>query len=205
MFTPTLTGLGERSHLLTRQVDLNTHIQDVVAVLDYEDLNEVTLVGHSYGGMVITGVADRVPDRLARLVYLDGAVPLEGQSLLQATASGARNSALETGDTGGDGWRLAPRSLSYMGVTDIEDVQWMGAKLGDHPFATINQSLQFDSSIVQTIPRTYIRCTEGSPNFVKTAARLKADNDWQYIEIESGHDAMVTAPQELAGMLLRLT
>src|SRR5262249_14497470 len=106
VFTPTLTGLGERSHLLSPEVSLHTHIQDVVAVVEYEDLREVMLVGHSYGGMVITGVAERVPARLSQLVYLDAFVPEHGQALLDLHSPDERARFQELARTQGEGWRI---------------------------------------------------------------------------------------------------
>ena len=204
VFTPTLTGLGDRSHLLTREVDLETHVQDILALLSYEDLNEVILVGHSYSGMVITGVADRAADRLARLVYFDAIIPKAGQSLFDTTTPSFRNAVLESIERDGDGWLAPPASLASMGVTDAKDVEWMEPKLCAHPAATGSQPLQFDTAVIQGIPRTYLRCTSGNESLIDTAARLKADEAWQYIEIESGHDAMITVPQQLAETLLDL-
>jgi len=108
VFTPTLTGVGERVHLASPQIDLETHVQDILGVLSYEDLHEVILVGHSYGGLVITAVAERVPERLAHLVYLDALVPQDGQSGWDVTDSALRARIEECVRTQGDGWRLLP-------------------------------------------------------------------------------------------------
>jgi pimeloyl-ACP methyl ester carboxylesterase len=108
VFTPALTGLGERSHLASAQVDLETHVRDVVAVLEYEDLREVVLVGHSYGGMVISGVADRVPERLVQLVYLDAEVPMDGQSELDLLPPQERAGYEEAARSKGQGWQIPP-------------------------------------------------------------------------------------------------
>jgi len=200
--TPTLTGLGDRSHLLTQDIDLDTHIQDVEALLNYEDLSDVILVGHSYGGMVITGVADEAPMKLARLVYLDATAPTVGESLLSMNPPAFRDAVLEASEIDGDGWRVPPFSLSTMGVYDPEDVAWVEPKLRDHPLASIRQPLQFHRSTIETIPRSYVRCKEGAPNVNETAARMRANKDGDYVEIESGHDAMVTVPIELAEALV---
>src|SRR5215218_3749420 len=108
VFTPALTGLGERSHLANAQIDLDTHVLDVVGVLEYEDLLQVVLVGHSYGGMVITGVADRVPERLAQLVYLDAEVPMDGQSEFDLLPPEERAVYEDAARERGDGWRIPP-------------------------------------------------------------------------------------------------
>ena len=108
VFTPALTGLGERSHLANAQIDLDTHVLDVVGVLEYEDLLQVVLVGHSYGGVVITGVADRVPERLAQLVYLDAEVPMDGQSEFDLLPPEERAVYQESARSKGQGWRILP-------------------------------------------------------------------------------------------------
>ena len=127
-YTPTLTGLGERAHLLSRDIDLDTHITDIVNVLAYEELTDVVLVGHSYGGMVIAGVADRVPERVAHLVYLDAFVPRDGQAVhdIFSPEFAAHLQALALAE--GDGWRIpAPPAASY-GVTAAADLAWVAAK-----------------------------------------------------------------------------
>jgi pimeloyl-ACP methyl ester carboxylesterase len=209
VFTPTLTGLGERSHLLSPDVSLHTHIQDVVAVLEYEDLREVVLVGHSYGGMVITGVAERVPERLSQLVYLDAFVPEHGQSLFDIHFPEERARFQDLARTQGDGWRI-PRSdlgrdLAQWGVTEPDDVAWMRPRIGAQPLRAFTQSVQRQNPAAQALPRAYIRCTQGpSPTFAATAARVRADQRWHYRELPTRHDAMVTMPQQLAVSLLEL-
>lgn len=125
VFTPTLTGLGERAHLLTPTTNLQTHVQDVTAALEYEDLSGVVLVGHSYGGMVITAVAERVPERLRHLVYLDALVPGDGQTLFDLITPEGRARHHDMARTSGEGWRIPPCSLEDLGVTAAEDLQWM--------------------------------------------------------------------------------
>ena len=136
VYTPTLTGLGEREHLLSAAVDLDMHITDVVNVIRFEDLRDVILVGHSYGGMVVTGVADRVADRIANLVYLDAAYPMNGQSLVDV-AGDFILAAREGGQiVGGMELVLFPGNdpMGFYGVTDPEQIAWMKPKLTPHPF-----------------------------------------------------------------------
>ena len=205
-YAPTLTGLGERSHLLHPEVDLDLHITDVVNVLHYEDLQQVILVGHSYGGMVITGVADRVPQRVDHLVYLDGALPEDGESLASMNPS-----AMEPAHAGArtvDGVELVlwpdPEADSYYGVTDPDDVSWMRTRLTPHPWKSFAQPLRLrDAAAVKHIPRTNINCTETLSRRPpeRQARAFDADNVW---EIDTGHDLMITEPDAVAGMLLRL-
>jgi pimeloyl-ACP methyl ester carboxylesterase len=206
VYSPTLTGLGERSHLLHPEVDLDLHITDIVNVLYFEDLHQVILVGHSYGGMVVTGVADRVPERVSHLVYLDGALPQDGESLasmnpsaMEPTHSGARTV---------DGVELVlwpdPEAGSYFGVTDPDDVSWMRARLTPHPWASFAQPLRLrDAGAIKQIPRTNINCTETLSRRPpeRQARAFDADQVW---EIDTGHDLMITEPGTVAEMLLRL-
>lgn len=206
VYAPTLTGVGERSHLITPDVDLDVHILDVVNLLRYEDLCDVILVGHSYGGMVITGVADRCLDRIGHLVYLDAALPQAGESLasmnpltMEPTYAGVRTV---------DGVELVlwpdPYADSYYGVTDPDDVAWMRERLTPHPWKSFSQPLRLsEPAAVRRIPRTNINCTETlsrrPPN--RAARAYDADNVW---EIDTGHDLMITEPAAVAEMLRSL-
>jgi pimeloyl-ACP methyl ester carboxylesterase len=206
VYAPTLTGLGERSHLLSPYVDLDLHITDIVNVLQYEDLGAVILVGHSYGGMVITGVADRVTERIGHLVYLDGALPEDGESL--ASMNPLTMEPARTGARKVDGVELVlwpdPEADSYYGVTDPDDVAWMRTRLTPHPWASFAQPLRLrNGPAIKRIPRTNINCTETlsrrPPD--RQARAFDADNVW---EIDTGHGLMITAPTAVAEMLLRL-
>jgi len=207
VYTPTLTGLGERSHLISPEVDLVTHITDVVNVLQYNDLTNVILVGHSYAGMVITGVADRSLERVSQLVYLDAQHPRNGESL--ADLSEAIRTVVRSMGRVVDGVELVLRPDSPIvkkiyGVTDPDDFAWMASKLMPHPWKTFEQPLQLENeSAVLKIPRTNINCISTlklrSKNELVRA--LKADRVW---EIDTGHDAMITEPVAVAEMLLRL-
>jgi pimeloyl-ACP methyl ester carboxylesterase len=206
VYSPTLTGLGERSHLLRPEVDLDLHITDIVNVLHYEDLQRVILVGHSYGGMVITGVADRVPQWVNHLVYLDGALPEDGESLasMNPLAMEPTHAAARTVD----GVELVlwpdPEADSYYGVTDPDDVSWMRTRLTPHPWKSFAQPLRLrDAGAIKQIRRTNINCTETlnrrPPE--RQARAFDADQVW---EIDTGHDLMITEPGAVAEMLLRL-
>ena len=204
--TPTLTGLGERSHLLRPGIDIETHVADVVAVLRFEDLTDVILVGHSYGGMVITGVADRVPDRIGELVYLDAAHPADGESLVDVAP---QSMAFARGDSRVvDGVELVLWPLPEMGrvygVTDPVDLTWMQDKLTPHPWACFEKPLRLtDEAAVTKIPRTNINCTASLRTSEPEALerQLAADRVW---EIDTGHDLMITEPDVVSEMLLRL-
>lgn len=206
VFTPTLTGLGERAHLLNPAISLNTHVQDIVAVLEYEDLHGVALVGHSYGGMVITAVADRVPERLEHLVYLDAFVPKDGESTMDLMSANSMENFRERARAHGEGWWI-PAGTGTFSITSDADIQWLQARLVPHPLKTLEQPLRLTNEAAALIPRTYIYCVrEGaaSPRLARSAERARAEQGWRYRELATGHDAMVSAPQQLAELLLEL-
>ncbi len=216
VFAPTLTGLGERSHLAGPNVDLSTHVRDVASLLVYEDLERVILVGHSYAGMVITGVAERAPERLGHLVYLDAFVPGDGQAQVDITAPEREQRAAmeERVRAEGAGWSLPslrpgpwePFLREQWRITDEADLRWVLARLDPHPYATMTEPVRCANPAAAALPRTYIRCALlPHPHFDRFGAAAKeAGSGWRYREVVSGHDAMVTAPRELAVLLLEL-
>lgn len=206
VYTPTLTGLGERRHLLSANVDLEMHIADVVGVLTFEDCREVILVGHSYGGMVITGVADRAPERIKELVYLDAAHPRNGESLADVAAQIMATCKGWVREIDGVELVTWPETLrpEFFGVTDPTDIAWMGPKLHHHPWKCYTQKLRLkNEDALRRLSRTDINCTIRVAGFDerRKAELLKADRAW---EIDTGHDIMITEPEKLAQMLLRL-
>src|SRR3954452_10912793 len=136
LFTPTYTGLGERSHLATPDVGLSTHVQDILNVLEFEDLRDVVLLGHSYGGMVATGVADRASDRIAQVIYLDAFVPRDGQSLSDLAPARQRDERQEE-TRAGDGWRIPP--MPPPPDTSPEDLAWVTPRRLPQPAKTFTQ------------------------------------------------------------------
>lgn len=200
VYTPTLTGLGERAHLARPEVDLETHIQDVVAVLESEELRQVTLIGHSYGGMVITGVAARAAARIGHLVYLDAFVPEAGRSLLDYV--GERAAAMrELAATQGEGWKVPSFPPERYGVTSQRDTEWLTKHLRPQPLRTFEQPLPAAGG--ERLKRTYIYCSKPAMGaFDQFAERLRDDRKWTFHEMKTGHDAMVTAPGELARILM---
>ena len=202
VYSPTLTGLGERSHLLTPDIDLETHITDVVNVVHFEGLTDVILVGHSYGGMVITGVADRAHERIGRLVYLDAATPVNGQSLVDAGPM-----ILETRKLAQviDGVELVlfpgTDPLNFYGVTDPDDLEWMKPKLTPHPWKCFEQKLRLRSeAALWAIPQYHIVCTSTLP-YRDAEIIGKARAEGRLWDIDTGHDLMITEPKAVAKAL----
>jgi pimeloyl-ACP methyl ester carboxylesterase len=196
----TLTGLGERAHLASPEITLDTHIRDVANVLFYEDLRDVVLVGHSYGGRVITGVADRVPERLSQLVYLDAAVP----PLEDAAGDRRRQELIERAERDGDGWRIPPGDMQ--GDDPPEIVAWAQPRRNPQPLKTFTQPLRLERGET-TLPRAFVYCARGkapdSPQ-AQRAARIKADPRWRYFELQTGHNLHYSAPGETVAILLEL-
>jgi pimeloyl-ACP methyl ester carboxylesterase len=196
VFTPTLTGLGERSHLLTRDVDLDTHITDIVQVLEFEDLEEVILVGHSYGGMVITGVADKAGDRISQLVYLDAMLPENGKAITDYTQ---RQFAPITEDS----WHDPASDPQEYGVTKERDVAWVKKRLTDMPRKCMTQPLHLADDKSRRIKGAYVLCSKRP--FAGEAAQRAKQRGYRYRELLSaGHDAMITQPRELTRILIEL-
>jgi len=202
VFTPTLTGVGDRSHLLNCGVDLTTHITDVANLLSYEDLADVVLVGHSYAGMVITGVAAKVPERLKLLVYLDAYVPADGQTESDLWPADMR-AAIQADEAAGRGLRLPP-SPDFLGITDPEMAAWVQTRMTPHPLATYQEPVPAGSIRSAALPRAFIHCTGGptTPVFAPFAAKARSAG-WEVHELATGHCAMLTMPREVAELLIR--
>lgn len=201
VFTPTLTGVGERSHLADRSINLDTHADDVLNLLKWEGLTDVVLVGHSYGGMVISAVADRAPARvIGSIVYLDAFVPENGMSLLDYTTGEGR----EGGPMVEEGVRtglVSPIPAEVFGVNRA-DRAWVDAQCTPHPYATLTQKIGLTGAGDRIARRTYILATGYSGlAFSGFAARIKGDPAWRYAEVDCGHDVMIDAPERLAEML----
>lgn len=210
VFTPTLTGLGERVHLARPEVDLTTHITDVVNTIWFEDLHDVILAGHSYGGMVITGVAERIPERLSQLVYVDAFVPQDGQAMLDLIPADRRLENDERVRIEGEGWRLEsisrrPVEEHYRDVyhvTDPDDLRWLLRYHTPQPYRTMTEPVRCPSHAAEKLARTYIWC-EGQPSTFEQFARVlrQPESGWSFASLPTWHMANVTMPNELAAVL----
>lgn len=198
-----LTGQGALEHLATPETSLSTHIDDVVKVIERADLHDIVLVGHSYSGIVVTGAADRVRDRIAVLVYLDATVPTHGMSAADYAGTALTQVALET--AAGD-WRVANffPVAKFGPFADAEAQALFSSKLVKHPMATFFEKIRLDNPPVER--RSFIRSTRDPMAIFDTfAAHARAAPDWIYHELATGHDAMLTAPDDLAAILLSLS
>jgi len=201
VFRPTLTGLGERAHLARPDIDLDVHMQDVVGLLEMEDLREVVLVGHSYGGMVVTGAAERCPARIGRLVYLDAFVPENGKCALEYVvperAAGFREQGERTGF-------VEPPPPSLWGVVKPEHVAFARQRETRHPYRCFTEALRRVNSSAAALPKTFIYCSSpATGTFDQFAAKYRGDPKWRFHELKTGHDSMILVPEELAAILLK--
>jgi pimeloyl-ACP methyl ester carboxylesterase len=199
LLPPTYTGLGDRIHLANPDISLETHIQDIVNVIKYEDLHDIVLLGHSYGGMVATGVADRARELINQVIYLDAFVPGNGQSLFDLNEPGRQ--PMRDAAKAGDGWRIPPNPTPP--DTPPEDIEWLNARRAHMPIKCFETKLKLTHGETG-LPRSYIYCSRkqaGTDPFAQFAKRLKNDAGWRYFEMDASHSPNVTAPEALMGVL----
>jgi pimeloyl-ACP methyl ester carboxylesterase len=199
VFTPTLTGLGERSHLLRAGINVSTHVTDVVNVLKWERLSDVVLCGHSYGGMVIAGVAEQMAAKIASIVFLDAFVPQNGDSMDSLTSQAVRDLVKATVDRGEIG--VPPRNAAAFLVNE-KDQAWVDSLTGPQPIGTMNEKLNLTGAIARIAKKAYVRAAAyPNPGFDRALARARADRSWRTYEVPCGHDVMVDMPERLAEIL----
>lgn len=211
VLAPTLTGLGERAHLLSPQITLETHIQDVMGVIEAEELNDVILVGHSYAGMLVTGVTDRMSERLRHLVYLDAVVPKPGEAWSSTHAEAVKR--LRLGAARQDPQFAFPAPDPSMFGLHNEGYEWVKRRQTPHPAQPYLDTLDFDPRRVASVPRTFVNCTEPPLATIEVSrTRVRSPDFWdgawlpgsQILEMQTGHDPMVSEPKALAAILASL-
>ncbi|MFD6279491.1 alpha/beta fold hydrolase [Streptomyces sp. NPDC060209] len=201
--TPTLTGLGERAHLLDQAIGLNHHVQDVVGVFEFEDVQDAVLVAHSYGGMVVSGAMEHIAQRVRRVVYLDAHLPRSGESVFDMIGPHRAAALLENAENNGEGWFIPPADASWYGVTDPDDAAWVNSRTTAQPLKTYQDPVgSTDRASIH--PGMFIECVPSSlePHVLNRARRRHADDpDFSYHVLQATHDAMVTAPQAVTNLL----
>ena len=203
VYTPTQTGCGERAHLLAKTITLDTFVDDIADVFTRENLHDVVLVGHSFGGSAISGVADRMPERIRQLVYLDAIMLENGQTVFDLLDPDVVQARLKAADASG-GLAIAAPPAEAFGIRDAAQLQFVQARLTSHPLGAYTSQLRLAHPVGNGLPAVYVRCTD--PMY----AALQPSRDWvaahgmRRIDIATGHDAMVTAPDLLAQMLVEL-
>ncbi len=207
VFAPSLTGLGDRAHLFSPDISLETHVKDILSLVECEELSDFILVGHSYGGFVISGVADALREHVSHYVYLDGSVPPDMSAGASFSWAGfnppeAREARLKSVREEGKGMALPSPPPGAFAVTEPADVAWLQRRLRPMPVGTYTGTFTFKSGGSNGLKRTYIASTK--PYYALLAATrdcIRRDNTWSFTTIEAGHDSMVMAPHELASLL----
>ncbi|MFC9440941.1 alpha/beta fold hydrolase [Nocardia sp. NPDC057030] len=211
VLAPSLTGYGDKAHLLGPEVGLDTHVDDIVALIGEHDLSEVILVGHSYAGLVISAVANQVPDRIGHLVYLDAMVPEDGETAVDVQP--ISQTLIDLAASSGSGWRIPPlpehpSALGLFGVTDPADIAWLRTMLSDQPVRCLQQPVRLNNPAAQSIPRTHIHCVGARPSGItrRPVPAVQPNGAPARIrELPTGHDCMITMPVELSNLLLDLS
>jgi pimeloyl-ACP methyl ester carboxylesterase len=196
-YAPTLTGLGERIHLMSPSINLDTHIADVVNLIEWEELSDIVLVGHSYGGMVITGVADALPDRIRSLVYLDAFVPKNGEALLNFLPAGGPPPKVV------NEYCLEPLPAAFFGAT-AEVAALVDASTTPMPIACFTQPLKLSGDIDRVKQKTYLYCNVPAPTtFTQFYEKLKDDRDWKVHTLPCTHIVQIDMPMQLTELLVQ--
>ena len=200
VYTPTLTGVGERSHLMNTTINLSSNIEDVVNVIKFEELDDVILCGHSYGGMIITGVADLISERIAALVYLDAFVPEDGDSVLKLLPDSRQLSWIEN-VASYEGYRIpAPPAAAFQ--VNMRDRSWVDSMCTPHPLATWTEGIRLRGNHRNVKHRIFVLASGWEPSaFKQVYEKLQKDPAWTIRKIECGHDAMLDEPEEIVKIL----
>lgn len=201
VYTPTLSGLGEHKNTLNYDINLETHISDLVNLIEMEDLHDVILVGHSYSGAVIAGVADRIPERLSKLVFFDAMIVDNGQSAFTVQPKEIQN-AIAGIAAKSKGLSVPAWSADAFGVTNPDDIKWVNSRLTAHPYKTFTQKLMLKHPFGNGLPLIYIACTNPMLPIVKEiVSKIQNNGHWKYYTLDTGHDAMITKPDEVTALL----
>ena len=204
VFAPTLTGFGERVHLTRAGLTIEDFATDIVNVIAAEELSDVILAGHSFGGNVVSAVADRVPERIKHLVYIDTLVLRNGESGFSLLDPVTLAQRIKLAEKTSGGLTIPPPSPQAFGVTDAADADWLRRQLTPLPLDCYREPIHLERPLGNGVKRTYIACTD--PIYqpaVQTHEWVKSQHDWRYFELSTAHDAMVTDPEALAQMLVQ--
>jgi pimeloyl-ACP methyl ester carboxylesterase len=205
VFTPTMTGLGERAHLITPQTNLDTHIEDIAAVISCEKLDDVVLVGTSYAGLVISGVADRMPERIGALIYLNAALPADGKCMLDTVSAERRASVQKLADAEGDGYRVPSSLVLDTGIEDEGARKEFLRRMSFHPLSSLLQPIHLTGRYKEVPRKAYVLATKKiSHHFQEYYDWAKQQPDWTAHEIASQHYPMATAPDLTADLLMQI-
>ena len=202
--TPTLTGLGEKKHLLSSKITIETFIQDVVNHIVFENLNNIILVGHSFAGSVISGVADRLKDRIKKLIYFDAMILIDGQKPFDITPKETVEQRIELAKKFGDGTSIPAPSADAFGVFDIKKSLLLEEKLTPHPLSAFQSKLILKNEVGNGIPLSYIYCTKPVYKSLESSRAVVSKMKWPIFELNAGHNAMLTHPKETLNLLMKI-
>mgnify|MGYP001394283861 FL=1 len=202
--TPTLTGLGEKKHLLSSKITIETFIEDVVNHIIFEDLNNIILVGHSFAGSVISGVADRLKDRIQKLIYFDAMILIDGQKPFDITPKETVEQRIELAKKFGNNISIPAPSADAFGVFDIKKSLLLEEKLTPHPLSAFQSKLILKNEVGNGIPLSYIFCTKPVYKSLESSREVVRKMKWPIFELNAGHDAMLTHPKETLNLLMKI-
>ena len=202
--TPTLTGLGEKKHLLSSKITIETFIEDVVNHIIFENLNNIILVGHSFAGSVISGVADRLKDRIQKLIYFDAMILIDGQKPFDITPKETVEQRIELAKKFGNNISIPAPSADALGVFDIKKSLLLEEKLTPHPLSAFQSKLILKNEVGNGIPLSYIFCTKPVYKSLESSREVVRKMKWPIFELNAGHDAMLTHPKETLNLLMKI-
>ena len=202
--TPTLTGLGEKKHLLSSKITIETFIEDVVNHIIFENLNNIILVGHSFAGSVISGVADRLKDRIQKLIYFDAMILIDGQKPFDITPKETVEQRIELAKKFGNNISIPAPSADAFGVFDIKKSLLLEEKLTPHPLSAFQSKLILKNEVGNGIPLSYIFCTKPIYKSLESSREVVRKLKWPIFELNAGHDAMLTHPKETLNLLMKI-
>ncbi|WP_063793140.1 alpha/beta fold hydrolase [Frankia sp. R43] len=205
--TPTLTGLGDRAHLLSREIGLDTHVRDLVAACEFEDVRNAVLVAHSYGGMVVAGAMEHLADRIRCLVLLDAHIPRTGESMLDLIGAARAAELVGLANSRGEGWYIPPVGAAYYGVTDPEAAAWLEIRMTAQPLKTYRDPVG-STDRAWDHPSLFVECVPSAlapQTLARARERSAADPRFHYRVLETSHNAMVTDPEAVTALLLEAT
>ena len=202
--TPTLTGLGEKKHLLSSKITIDTFIEDVVNHIIFENLNNIILVGHSFAGSVISGVADKLKDRIQKLIYFDAVILKDGQKPFDIAPKELVKQRIELAKRFGNGISIPAPSADAFGVFDVKKSLLLEEKLTPHPLSTYQSKLTIKNEIGNGIPLFYIFCNDPVYKSLESSRKVVRKLKWPIFELNAGHDAMLTHPKETLNLLMKI-
>ncbi|VTZ51110.1 Alpha/beta hydrolase [Methylocella tundrae] len=208
VYAPSFTGMGDRAHLLGPRIDIETFVEDLVQLIVSEELRDVVLVGHSFGGVPVSGVADRIPEAIGHLVYLDAIVPESGKSVFSTYPAAEAQARIEAAERA-NGGLAAPAPLALPQSIGLRpgsaDYDWVLRRLTPHPMRTYTSALTLRNLVGNGLPRTYVHCSEPSYATIEgSRALVRSWPGWRWIELRAPHEAMITHPDEIARILLAI-